>query len=407
MPKTHDISETWEGRMIINNSFINLEATHSLTRQYNLSEQLSIQPAGVEEEKSGGAGGDLVSISAKAYEKLGHDLEKALKHLEKHMSKMDENPEKEYRKAMKHLAHDLDRAIKHLEKFMGRIEEAGHSEKAGEGGIEIKAKERLDMIGKVLEALTGREMSVQEREDDHGEEHRDAHGPEKKEHEVSARAWDISYSRSETYTESEQMTFNAGGVVRTADGRQINFSLDLMMSRQYMAEQNIDLNLTGIRADDIVVNLDAPASELENTSFGFAPADNDGDSISYLSLGGGVLSLDLNGDGVVNDLSEVVGAESSNGFSALAAYDEDGNGWIDEADPVFGSLGLYDEAAGMGTPLTSLQDAGVGAIYLGSVESPYSIMSDGNAAAGSIERSGLYLAEDGTPGTVQQLSVIV
>jgi soluble cytochrome b562 len=394
--------------MIINSSEMTMEATHSLTRQYSLSEQLSIQPAAVSKEQAAGEGGDQVSISAKAYEKLEKDLEKALKHLEKHMSKMEENPEKEYQKAMKHLARDLDKAIKHLEKFMGKVEETDDVEETDHEGMEVDAEDRLDMIGKIIEVLTGRRMSLSESDDDHDEDHGDAHRAESKEHEERPQSWNISYSRQESYSETEQMTFNAGGIVQTADGRQINFSLDMMMSREYMAEQNIDLNLTGVRADNIIVNLGLPASELAaGTSFSFGPADSSGDSVSYLSLGGGVLSLDLNGDGLVNDMSEIVGAGSDNGFAALAAYDEDGNGWIDEADSVFSSLGLYDQASEMGGSLTGLKEAGVGAIYLGSVESPYTMMNDTNTVAGSIERSGVYLAEDGTPGTVQQLSVIV
>jgi len=41
------------------------------------------------------------------------------------------------------------------------------------------------------------------------------------------------------------------------------------------------------------------------------------------------------------------------------------------------------------------------------VDSPYSLKNDQNVTIGQIEKSGIYLAEDGTPGQIQQLNLIV
>ena len=41
--------------------------------------------------------------------------------------------------------------------------------------------------------------------------------------------------------------------------------------------------------------------------------------------GSGYLALDKNGDGTINDGSELFGTRNGDGFADLAQYDEDGN----------------------------------------------------------------------------------
>ena len=49
----------------------------------------------------------------------------------------------------------------------------------------------------------------------------------------SAAGWGVEYDRHTTYDEQEHTHFSAQGEIRTADGRQIQFSLDLSMTRAY------------------------------------------------------------------------------------------------------------------------------------------------------------------------------
>ena len=56
------------------------------------------------------------------------------------------------------------------------------------------------------------------------------------------------------------------------------------------------------------------------------------------------LALDLNGDGRINNGSELFGALSGNGFADLAQYDSDANGWIDENDEIFQRLKVWSGA---------------------------------------------------------------
>lgn len=65
------------------------------------------------------------------------------------------------------------------------------------------------------------------------------------------------------------------------------------------------------------------------------------EEISSLGKGSGFLALDKNGDGIINDGTELFGTKSGDGFADLAEYDEDGNGWIDEDDGIFSQLRIW------------------------------------------------------------------
>ena len=74
------------------------------------------------------------------------------------------------------------------------------------------------------------------------------------------------------------------------------------------------------------------------------------------------LALDKNGDGRMNDGSELFGTASGDGFKDLAAYDEDGNGWIDENDSIYSQLKIWTKDENGKDHLIDLKDADVGAI---------------------------------------------
>ena len=136
----------------------------------------------------------------------------------------------------------------------------------------------------------------------------------------------ITY-RQETYMEEKENTdFSAGGVVRTADGRTIEFNINVQMSRSFQAYygeqfQRVERQLV----DPLVINLEGNVAEVKDQTF-FFDLDADGveEEISMLGSGSGYLALDKNGDGIINDGSELFGTKSGNGFADLAAYETDG-----------------------------------------------------------------------------------
>lgn len=87
------------------------------------------------------------------------------------------------------------------------------------------------------------------------------------------------------------------------------------------------------------------------------------------------LALDKNGNGVVDDGTELFGSfdGAKDGFAALAAYDDDHDGDVDADDAVFASLRLWrDDGDRVSQPseLTSLAQARITSLSLRSVTAP-------------------------------------
>ena len=129
------------------------------------------------------------------------------------------------------------------------------------------------------------------------------------------------------------------------------------------------------------------------------------DEISGLGQGSGFIALDRNGDGKINDGSELFGTKSGDGFKDLAAYDQDGNGWIDENDEVYDARRVWIRGEDGTDTLMSLKEADVGAIHLGSVETQFSQYNSGFGLGGMTRASGVFLKESGGVGVVQQLDL--
>lgn len=218
----------------------------------------------------------------------------------------------------------------------------------------------------------------------------------------------MQVTNSYYYAESESTDFNTQGTVRTADGREINFNLGLSMSRsftQYMETNNIAKFQQ--MTDPLVINLDTDMVSLSDQKFEF-DIDSDGvkDSISHLQGGSGFLALDKNGDGIINDGSELFGTKSGDGFADLAQYDQDGNGWIDENDEIFDKLLVWTKDETGSDTLYTLKQAGVGAMYLQKADTDFSLNSlHDNQTNGKIRSTGIFLYENGNVGTMQQLDV--
>lgn len=231
--------------------------------------------------------------------------------------------------------------------------------------------------------------------------------------ESQSRGGDVIGFRREftSYSEYEETSFSTKGKVVTADGREIEFGVDMIMSRSfsesYFSESDIVASTASSLIDPLVINLDNNGAGVTDQKFYF-DLDSDGilDSISRLESSSGYLALDLNGDGIINDGSELFGTRSGNGFLDLSMYDEDGNGWIDEADSIFSKLIIWTKDENGKDMLYHLKDKGVGALCLQSVSSRFDLKSlKDNSMNGRIRSSGVFLYENGNVGTMQQIDL--
>lgn len=219
----------------------------------------------------------------------------------------------------------------------------------------------------------------------------------------------ITIDYSSTRYEAESVDFRAQGRVTTADGRAIDLQLRSSVSREYLlhSEQHLAISTGAKKQDPLVLNLDGLPATLGDATVEFdLNADGQLDRFHIFSGGSAYLTWDRNGNGTVDDGTELFGPGTGDGFAELAAHDYDGNGWIDEADAIYAQLGLWRPAPSGPATTTSLSAAEIGAIYLGHVATPFTLTpGSADAARGEVRATGLFLGEDGTPGTVQQLDL--
>ncbi|MBP8968784.1 MAG: hypothetical protein KBG42_05810 [Lachnospiraceae bacterium] len=209
------------------------------------------------------------------------------------------------------------------------------------------------------------------------------------------------------FKETEDTGFSSKGKAVTADGRAIDFDINVHMSREFekYSEERMQFDKIN-RVDPLVINLKPGVTEVSDQEFYF-DLDSDGkeDKIKSLAPGNGFLALDINSDGIVNDGSELFGTKSGNGFEELSRFDSDGDGWIDEDDDIFDKLRVWVREDG-NDKLLSFKEAGIGAINLMNASTEYSLKDMTNKTNAIIRATGMFLYEDGRAGTLQQVDMV-
>ena len=261
-----------------------------------------------------------------------------------------------------------------------------------------------ELVGRMLALLEGDALSTSS---EFGDLQSAAGLPQQR---AAGNSFEMVWTRTmtETIKEHESSDFSSTGKVLTADGRALGFSLDLCMSRDFSCARTSEESGTVKLRDPLVINFAGSAAELAGTRLAFdLDADGKVESIAGLSSASGYLAIDRNGDGCVNDGSELFGTCSGDGFADLAALDSDGNRWLDEADAAYDTLRVWQRDENGQSTLTGLRERGVGALYLGSAETPFALKDDDNRLLGQVRASGIYLNEDGSAGTLQQIDLAV
>lgn len=221
--------------------------------------------------------------------------------------------------------------------------------------------------------------------------------------------WQKITATSGFTSESESTTFATKGIVQTADGRNIDFNMEVSMSRAFMQETNLLEVKDYIKTDPLMINLDTNIGSVSDQKF-FFDLDSDGkeEQISFAGKGSGFLALDKNDDGKINDGSELFGTSSGDGFKDLAEYDEDGNGWIDENDSIFNRLKVWTKDENGKDFLIDLKKADVGAIYLRNADTQFSLKDNENKLNAEIKKTGIYLREStGAAGTLNHVDLVI
>lgn len=207
----------------------------------------------------------------------------------------------------------------------------------------------------------------------------------------------VEYDLVAVRTTREEVDFNASGKVTTSDGRDLSFALSV--SQEQLSTQRVE---THVRLGDAKVTDPLVLSDRfvtlspEKVSFDLN-SDGQAEQIASLGEGSSFLALDKDGNGTIDHGGELFGPATGSGFGELAALDSDGNRWIDESDARFLDLRSFRPG---GSTLT-LKEAGIGAIYLGSADTPLELDS------GVVRSTGVYLSEAGEAGVVQHVDLKV
>lgn len=263
---------------------------------------------------------------------------------------------------------------------------------------------KLSLMKMLIEHLTGRKIDLMKPSDLKVSEEAQAAA----QGENAPEGWGLVYDYYESYEESERLDFKATGIVKTADGQEISLNLSLSMSREFATSQQINIRAGDALKDPLVINFSGTAAQLGERDFHFdLDADGRMDQIAFVGPGSGFLALDKNGDGRINDGSELFGPTTGSGFGELAVHDQDKNGWIDENDSIYDRLRIWTRDANGQEQLLGLGQAGVGAIYLGNIDSPFLLKNADNQLQGQVKNTGIYLKEEGGVGTVQELDLVV
>ena len=276
---------------------------------------------------------------------------------------------------------------------------------------------KLQLLISMIEKMTGQKVRVFDASEldhahhIHADDHHHSQDSSRSQKSPSPRAgFGVAYDKVVSYSEFEQTTFQANGVIKTSDGREIRFNLSLIMQRQYSETSSTSVRMgdAARKTDPLVINFNGTAAQLSEQRFAFdLNSDGQSEQINFSSPGSGFLALDKNSDGKINNGSELFGPATGNGFNELAQYDSDGNNWIDENDLVYSLLKVWTKDASGSDSLKSLASLGIGAISLQSVATPFDIKTTSNLLLGSIQASSVYLNEDGTAGSVQQVDLTV
>ncbi len=217
---------------------------------------------------------------------------------------------------------------------------------------------------------------------------------------MTAGAGGALWERTETMVQSEYAGFAASGTVTTADGRTLAFDLVYEQQRTVTVSRSSRV-MTGAAEDPLMIAFGGGAPRLGGGRMDI-DLDGDGrrDAPAAPAPGTWILAKDADGDRRVGDRGDLFGPTSGDGFAELASLDEDGNGWIDEADAAWSMLGLWDGDDGWRT----LRELGVGALATARAALAFTAEAAGRDA-GQVRAGGLALAEDGRPLAMQQIDL--
>lgn len=214
-----------------------------------------------------------------------------------------------------------------------------------------------------------------------------------------------TFKQTREYFQESNINFDTKAQIKTNRG-QINIDLELSFSQSFYEVHEKEIAWQkNIYLDPLIINYKGNLTSFDNIDskmrFEFdLNSDGKNELIPKLKEGAGFLALDKNENGKIDNGAELFGAKTGDGFRELKEFDEDKNSWIDENDSIFDRLLIWEKDEDGDASLISLGEAGVGAIYLSSVDSIYNYSSAVKEEYAKLKQSSFYLKEDGKAGLI-------
>lgn len=186
--------------------------------------------------------------------------------------------------------------------------------------------------------------------------------------------------------------------------RRNSYELNLKFRQNTTVEERIGISLEELgikKVDPLVLDLDGKGIQLTEAGKGAifdVTADGKLDSTAWVKGNTALLTYDRNGNGVVDNGSELFGDQNgaADGFEELGKYDTNGDRKITILDPIFKALKLYRDLNGDGkmskNEFSTLSELGIKALNLNFMRASADINGNSLILNGSFER------EDGSTG---------
>ncbi len=220
----------------------------------------------------------------------------------------------------------------------------------------------------------------------------------------------VAQYNSIEYTHVTGDTFKIGGfgaAVPSDDPVEFDLPIEVVDGDGDAVDSNINVTLTP--TPPVVLDLDGDGVETLNLSDSSVLFDYDGDGTlehtAWVGADDGLLAIDLNGDGKVNDGSEIVFSQYADGaetdLEGLAmAFDTNQDGQLTAADEQFDKFGVWQDADSDGVTdegeFTSLTDLGIESINLTN-DGNQSVSEDGSVTTFGYSQ---FTNADGSTGLV-------
>ncbi|WP_457628083.1 hypothetical protein [Persephonella sp.] len=248
------------------------------------------------------------------------------------------------------------------------------------------------IIDFLVEKLTGKKLKKLKMEDISGGQNLPVEIPENRLPALSASV----HTQKLTY-QMEEVNFKAFGYIRTPEGGEISFQIEFSLKRELLQYEESKTDFAVV--DPLVINLDGKLEDmLTDSSFEFdIDGDGEDEKLPGLSDGRGFLVFDRNKNKKADDRSELLGAKTGDGFRELKELDRNRNGWIDKADDIFEHFYVWNP----GKWFKKLDEVGIDTLFTEGIHTPFRL----NQAF--LNKSGVFLDRNGSPGIISQLDFLV